>query len=82
MQIEALSIALNCSDAVYTLLGELWLKKKRTLAIKQLKLAFASHVSNHDEFQTFMTSINQNARLQALDLHIVTEYDGNCQSCT
>ena len=58
MQIEAVTLGHNCSDSVYTLFGELWLKKKRTLRIKHLKISFGSHVSNHAEFQTFMTSLN------------------------
>ena len=37
LQVETISISKHCSDAVYTLMGELWLKKKRTLAIKHLK---------------------------------------------
>ena len=82
MQIESVSVAKNCSDSVYTMLGELWLKKNRTLRIKHLKLAFASHVSDHAEFQTFMTSVNQNARLQSLEIAVEPEFHPNCAACT
>ena len=82
MQLETVSVAQSCSDAVYTMLGELWLRKKRTLAIKHLKLTFGSHVSNHAEFQTFMTSLSQNARLQSLELRVPFEHVENCPACT
>ena len=82
MKLDHLVVHNKVSSGVYTMLGELWLKKKRQVAIRHLELSFGAHISNHEEFQTFMISLNQNARIQHLTLNISHENYANCEGCT
>ena len=69
-QIEHLTVQAGVSDQAYSLLGELLQRKKRQLAIRHLDLLLQSHVTDHQDFQTFLVSLNQNARLTSLTLNV------------